>query len=542
LLTRGNPRIHDQTWITIAFLLVGLFLARLMADSIISDSTTFLYEVAVGIVGFALVVLVLRNWRVGFAFFNVALICEDLVRKYQGNGPLFFFGKDAIAALTFIVLLFAIRRGKEPLFRPPFLLWFPFSLFAWLAALQIFNPHSPSILYGLLGFKLDFFYVPMVFVGYAVIRNWKDLRTFLIGNAVLAIVVSAAGIIQGVVGNTFLNPGDLPIELQVTATLEKTAPISGQSFSLPNSIFVSPGRLALYLMLAMILGIGTAGFLLVSNQRKRNIVFLSIGMVAAAAILSGTRTAVILVFSSTVAMVIGLLWGAPSRTRRAQRITRAVTASVGIIAVGLLLASVLYPSQVGSRVAFYAETLNPFSTASAVGYRGFSYPLLNFKIAFNDPNWFLGNGTGTASLGLQYVSRILRSPFMGTLIEEGYGQLMLEMGMLAPILWIIWATATVYCCWKVALRLKQTAAFPVAFAILWFVFLLLFPMTFGGLSAFQNYIDNAFLWLLIGILYRLPEIAAMPDVAEAEPRRGRGLRFWRPAPRMRREFQQQPDL
>ena len=84
--------------------------------------------------------------------------------------------------------------------RPPFLLWFPLSLFVWFAAFQIFNPNSPSVFYGLLGFKLDFFYLPMMFVGYALIRNREDLRKFLAGNAILAIVICAAGILQAILG------------------------------------------------------------------------------------------------------------------------------------------------------------------------------------------------------------------------------------------------------------------------------------------------------------------------------------------------------
>jgi hypothetical protein len=45
---------------------------------------------------------------------------------------------------------------------------------------------------------------------------------------------------------------------------------------------------------------------------------------------------------------------------------------------------------------------------------------------------------------------------------------------------------------------------------------LLYPMTFGGLSAYQNFIDNAYLWFLVGILFRLPEIqASTPNLSQA---------------------------
>jgi hypothetical protein len=42
---------------------------------------------------------------------------------------------------------------------------------------------------------------------------------------------------------------------------------------------------------------------------------------------------------------------------------------------------------------------------------------------------------------------------------------------------------------------------------LWFTFVLLFLDTFGGFQAFENYINNAYLWLLLGILFRLPSLS-----------------------------------
>src|SRR5581483_10211088 len=141
--------------------------------------------------------------------------------------------------------------------------------------------------------------------------------------------------------------------------------------------------------------------------------------------------------------------------------------------------------------------LNPFSSASALQYRAFTYPFQNLKTAFDDENWLFGNGTGTASLGLQYVAMLLHSPYRGKWTESGWGEMILEMGILSPVLWVIWSSTLLWCCWKVVRSLRQAAVFPLAFAITWFAFTLLLPMSYGGLSAFQNYVNNAFLWLLI---------------------------------------------
>jgi hypothetical protein len=80
----------------------------------------------------------------------------------------------------------------------------------------------------------------------------------------------------------------------------------------------------------------------------------------------------------------------------------------------------------------------------------------------------------------------------------------------------------VYYSWGVVRRLRQTRFFPISFAIFWFAFLLLYPMTFGGLSAYQNYINNAYLWLLVGILFRLPEIqATTPNLLQSPSAKAR---------------------
>jgi hypothetical protein len=38
----------------------------------------------------------------------------------------------------------------------------------------------------------------------------------------------------------------------------------------------------------------------------------------------------------------------------------------------------------------------------------------------------------------------------------------------------------------------------------------LLPFTFGGMPAYQNYVLNAYLWLLVGILFRLPHLVNAP--------------------------------
>jgi hypothetical protein len=61
--------------------------------------------------------------------------------------------------------------------------------------------------------------------------------------------------------------------------------------------------------------------------------------------------------------------------------------------------------------------------------------------------------------------------------------------------------------WRVVRALKNSPWFPLAFAIFWFAALLVFPMTYSTLTTYQNFVLNAYFWLLLGILFRLPTLA-----------------------------------
>jgi predicted exporter len=81
------------------------------------------------------------------------------------------------------------------------------------------------------------------------------------------------------------------------------------------------------------------------------------------------------------------------------------------------------------------------------------------------------------------------------------------MGILGPILWIGWTSWLLYCAWKVVRQVRETVYFPVALSIFWYAFVLLVPFSYNGMAPYQNYIMNAYLWLLIGVLFRLPQLA-----------------------------------
>jgi hypothetical protein len=521
------PAVRNQALIGVSLFAFSIWLAWEIGARIAAQDLRSIAYVGLVFVACAVGFTILRNWRLGFYFFLVWLLFEDSLRKFLGNNMAIYFAKDALVGLVYISLYVDIHRGRAKAFRPPFLIFV--SLFFWLGVLQVFNQNSPHVLYGLLGLKIYFYYIPLMFVGYALIQSDEHLRKFLVANAVLAGVIGAVGIIQAIVGNSFMNPAVLAPELRDLGDLDKVTPLTRQLLSLPSSVFVSAGRFSQYLIVAVILVMGAAGYLLLHTKRSRKLVFIVFGIVGGAILFSGSRGAVMLALASVLVFSVGSLWGAPWRWQQAHRMVKAIRRSFIVAALALAAILLVFPDEAGSRVAYYAETLLPGSSAYQLSNRSWDYPIMNLKLAFTNPNWVLGNGIGTASLGTQYVAKVLGKRYVDISVEEGYGLMIVEMGILAPFLWIAWSAALVYSAWKVVRRLRETRFFPIGFAIFWWAFLLLFPVTFGSLSTFQNYVCNAYLWLLVGVLFRLPSILATTTVPAVVPshrasQRG-GLRF-----------------
>ncbi len=482
---------------------VILYILWQLSNSIAAGSSKVSLLLAASFAAFFVAGRIAGDWRSGVYFFFVWLLFEDLVRKYMGNNMYVYFAKDILVGVTYIALLAERTKRDTPLFRAPFK--YALGAFILLGFVQVLNPHSPSIFYGLLGVKLYFYYVPLMFVGYAMIRKEHDLRRFLIINMTLAAVIASVGIIQATAGVDFLNPHG-GADIEELSHLTRYTP-TGIAVLRPPSVFVSDGRFGAYLLVVFVLGFGTAGYLLLKGRRGRIIVFPALGLVVVAVMLLGSRGGFVYVGASALALSAGMLWGAPGGKLGAYRLVKAIRRGFIFAALALSLGVILFPDVVGARWAFYRETLSPGSENFEAGDRIWAYPVGELQKALADPYWATGNGIGTASLGAQYVARIMEVPAPNvSWVENGYGDLIVELGILGPILWLIWTLSLMWAALKITLSLKGTWAFPVALSILWFAFLLLFPLTWGGIAQYQNFVTNAYFWLLLGVLYKLPDL------------------------------------
>jgi O-antigen ligase len=378
---------------------------------------------------------------------------------------------------------------------------------------QVFNPGSTSVFYGFLGLKLYFLYVPLMYLGYALIDSELDLRRFFMFNAALLLVVGGLGIAQAIIGPSFLNPETLQEDIRGLSTLYRISPITGLSAYRPNSIFVSTGRFQNLIIASWMIIVGFGGYLLLRSKKGRWLAFSAIGALAGAAVMSTSRGVVMWCGGSTLVILAAFLWGAPWRRKEVTRVIRSIQRVVLLGGLVIVVLAVIFPEQMASRFAIYSETLSPYSTASELAFRTRDYPLKNFLDALSTPHWPYGYGTGTASLGIQYVARILKAPGTGVSVENGYGQLVVEMGIVGLLLWISLGLSICLSAWKLVKQLRGSPWFPMAFAFFWFAFMMFFPIGYNTLTFYQDFLVNAYLWILVGMLYKLPRLALSAQFA-----------------------------
>jgi hypothetical protein len=226
------------------------------------------------------------------------------------------------------------------------------------------------------------------------------------------------------------------------------------------------------------------------------------------------------VVASGPLLALAFLWGAPRQSKQTHRVVKAIWRTALVGAISLFIAVILLPQAIGARWLYYTETLLPSSPKEQLTSRINSYPIQEFEKAFQYGNWVYGHGLGTASLGVQYVSRWFGKERPQFQVESGFGNIVLEFGIIGLFLWFLWTGALLVHSFKILRVLRQTALFPPAFAIFWFAFLLLYPSTYTSINGFQDYIYNAYFWLLIGILYRLPVLLSEPEEAVRTSRLG----------------------
>ena len=413
------------------FLAVALLGAYELSGLILTNDVISLSLVGMVCVAGAFVLAILRNWRHGVYCLIAWLLFEDFVRKYAGNNMAIYFAKDILTAVVYLSFFLAYRRRDKDLVvaRPPFL---PALLvFIWFGVLQIFNPGSTTVFFGLMGMKLYFYYTPLFLIGYSLINSEKSLQRFFYFNLGFGVadrdpwhrsvrdrpVVSQSH--RGRRRHSLAEP-DLP--RCANFRRDHLSPHLGlrqhRPFRQHARRFVDD-CLWFQRLHADAHSLG---------NRKRFFVFLALALIAAGCVMASSRGVFMWTMGSSIVGAAAFIWGAPWRQGEARRIIKTLQrASLGI-ALGMAVLFWIFPDAFMNRLKVYSETLDPRSPANELLHRTRDYPWQNFMGAFASDRWPYGFGIGTASLGGQYVTRIFQVAAPTETVESGFGMPRLGVG------------------------------------------------------------------------------------------------------------------
>jgi hypothetical protein len=484
----------------IAALGMAVFLGALVADALPFPIPVELPPVALfaAVLILAALPVLVGRWTLTLGIFLVWLIVEDLVRKLAGNNLAVYFVKD----LIYFVLLFTLfttaslqQTWRQATGQARLILY---ALVCWAVIMAV-----PAMVddwrLPLVGLRLDFLYVPLVMAGYLLVQPISKLQQRLVALSILGGAASAVGIAQAIVGPEFLAPPEPTpglIHIELVRGLAGSAPVSR-----PTGTFVDPGRFASVAVLALAVGLAT--FLIVKGSR-RVLVLASVLAAAGAVWVSGGRASFVvgacLVTLATIASVFGERHPALGRA--------SMVSALGLGAIFLL--SVLVPDLFTSRLNWYAQTLDPRSSENEWSFRWDSYGSDTRRGI--DIGGLVGQGTGRESLGKQYLYGGPQGTPSGLYqVEGGYASIAVEWGAVGLVLWSMWTLAWLYRQWR-CIKAAPSGRLRAMGVVLWgwMIFFLVIGF-FGGLQGYQNYVPNAYFWLLSGIIFGLPQLAVSPE-------------------------------
>ena len=465
------------------------------------------FFIGIGIIIFVIFLFALLNkWRRGITLFFIWILIEDFIRIHTGNNIIVYFMKDVLLVAIYFRFLweYPILRKAYPWRNPIFISTI---LFFLLALLQSFNPNIENKLIPILGLRVNFFYVPLIYLAYYYLDTGERLRKFLSLAVIPCMLISILVMVQVYTGHEwwlkfFGNPKMLPLYSIHTN-------IAGSLFHRPNGIFADAGRFIQYSTILIFFAIGYHSIL--KTQKSKLVALFSIAVIFLSMIFSGTRSGVIIHLAG-----LGLIYGISSLTqlRKTLHKTMATLGVIALIAVGVTAYSQIYSEEkMQQRFDFLVVTLDPGSEHFEVGGRGQMH-LDEIKLAF-DKAGFFGWGTGMNTLGMRYIiDRDAKINRLGG-FEDGYASLIAEFGILGPVVWLIWIFHLIFCSFKIAFRLRMSkyAQLSLSLAVL---HAMIPVLHFIGRQIMHNYLVCIFIWFSAGMQFALPRIAQQESQREKE--------------------------
>jgi hypothetical protein len=266
------------------------------------------------------------------------------------------------------------------------------------------------------------------------------------------------------------------------------------------------------------LSLGVLVYFLVAGKGWKSLFIpaLSLGLCITAQTLCGVRGSFVLALMSLVILLPLMLWNVlRSHGALPQQLSKWFL-SFSVVFICALAIIYTFPGEVNARWQLYIQTLLPGSEHSAVEHRAWEFPLRQFRAGATAPLSPIGYGTGNASQALLYVPRLFGVPLPDAPLagESGFGTITAEFGYLGLVLWLVLIGSILYTGGRVVCQLYKTHLFPIGLALFWVIILVQVASLYLSIMAYQNFVNNVYLWISVGMLFKLPVLLDTEGVSQ----------------------------
>lgn len=443
---------------------------------------------AAGVLAFSLVGI--RDWRSAVRAMLVFLPFSGLlvIAAYPARAGPATLIKDflfVIPAYMGFVSVYLHRRGEAHV--PGFPIGLAV-LFAGIVALQVANPALPNVATGLTGLKVWIFYLPMVYLGYHLVRSIEDLKRLFRLLCLVSIPTLILGIAEGILVNTghastvYGWYGDAAGA--VTQDFGDFGVQGSSSIRRVSSTFSFVAQY--YYFTILMLAVSFAHWRAFAHKRSDRLLGAAVfALAAVASMLSGARGAIVAV--PALALVMLILDG--------RRIPGSWFGLPVVIVAGLAAAASVFGTNLSGLVTQVLD-------------HGLFEVSLNTVEGFQNAigHTFFGLGTGVDTRAARYVLPAF-DPYelVGGRVEESWWvKAFLELGAIGLAVLVAFMATLATRALAARRRLADPALRSVAAAV---VALVLFTIvtSFKG-SVLDVDPLNVMLWLLLGVLLKLPAL------------------------------------
>ncbi|MBI3663824.1 MAG: hypothetical protein HY234_12350 [Acidobacteria bacterium] len=419
------------------------------------------------------------RWRASVYAFMVYIVVEGFLINYFYTVPELNLLKDVYVASLFTVLtVTTVPRGIFPIPRTAWIV--PFTLFALVYTAQVFNPHLPNILVGLVGLRVSLLYSVLAPVGYWFFDTRERAIRFFLFLTLISIPVAAFGIFQYFAGPAWLvslSPG-----FSRTVFYASTgAGTSGGFYFRTISTFVQTGGFAIYLCFMMLVAV--AQFFIGSLRTQRWWIVTAFVLQFLAALTTGGRAPLVLFVVGTALLMI--------MQGRLARLLPMIT----IVCVLFILSVIVLGPVVAERFATLLD-LEGVQARNLPLVVGWLYEAMNTEAA--------GLGAGYATVASRHAGA---TPLNYSAVENTFARIRFETGLPGLMLYVIFILVLVRECIRVPQRIRDRELSWLATACAAFLLVNIFLSLPWG-TPFDTSPTNIYLWFFLGFMARAPHLTS----------------------------------